>query len=152
MLVLVAILPQHCCRSESSLLKLKPAVLKLSSSFLYFYAYSFLRNSVQRRALARKSVTGHSGADAKTAAAVALSVYQELGIGYIAGVSSRLITTPLSVVTVRLQLDGEADDEDSLGVLGTVRELYHEDGIKGFWKGEPKAPLIFDCLLLTLGL
>lgn len=84
----------------------------------------------------------------KKAATVTLSVPQELGIGFIAGVLSRLVTTPLSVVTVRLQVDDDDDDvtgsvQSDTGIVGTVHKIYDEDGIPGFWKGNASALAVF---------
>ena len=51
-----------------------------------------------------------------------------------------MVTTPLSVVTVRLQVesekdaDGEDNDEGS-GIIKTFQEIYVEHGLAGFWKG-----------------
>lgn len=79
----------------------------------------------------------------KKAATIALTVPQELGIGYLAGVLSRLVTTPLSVITVRLQAENVKDDtrsevegEAEAGILETAKDVYEEDGVFGFWKGE----------------
>ncbi|KAF8317602.1 mitochondrial carrier [Clavulina sp. PMI_390] len=110
----------------------------LLSNFLYFYAYSFLRDSVQKRAMTRAGKPTNN----KATAAVALTVSQELALGFIAGVLSRTVSTPLSIVTVRLQTASDEQDtegrtgSEAQGGLGTtIREIYEEDGIKGFWKG-----------------
>lgn len=111
-------------------------------SFLYFYAYSFLRKLVQKRQLASSvSIPGSGNGvnDIKKAASLALSVPQELGIGFLAGVLSRLVSTPLSVITVRLQSESVKDDRDDgegdVGILATARNIYRDDGLFGFWKG-----------------
>ncbi|EGO00795.1 hypothetical protein SERLA73DRAFT_133846, partial [Serpula lacrymans var. lacrymans S7.3] len=99
------------------------------SSFFYYYAYSFLRSILTRR----------------RAKAAMLSVPQELAIGYIAGLASRAISTPLGTITVRLQT--ERDDEDALspddgkagntktGFRAACEHIYDENGLLGFWKG-----------------
>ncbi|KAF9222475.1 mitochondrial carrier [Gyrodon lividus] len=105
-------------------------------SFLYYYAYSFLRALCMR---------GKS----KTAM---LSVPQELAIGYLSGILSRAVTTPLNLVTVRMQTEREdgdnAADVDvgnkprerlhtprSLSFQAVCKQIYDEDGLHGFWKG-----------------
>lgn len=75
----------------------------------------------------------------KSAHPAVLSIGHELLLGYIAGVSSKMIASPLSVVTVRLQTARE-DDEDMPGstvkdIAATVRSIYKDEGLKGFWKG-----------------
>ncbi|KIJ66051.1 hypothetical protein HYDPIDRAFT_151854 [Hydnomerulius pinastri MD-312] len=106
----------------------------LLSSFLYYYAYSFLRALFVR---------GKS----KTAM---LSVPQELAIGYLSGIASRAVTTPLNIITVRMQTEREDDDVDvkaeaqsressstpaSLSFRAVCHQIYDEDGLLGFWKG-----------------
>lgn len=103
-------------------------------SFLYFYAYSFLRATLQRR------VSTASSKPAKVpVSSTPLSVPQELGLGFISGIISRLVTTPLSVITVRLQVenekDEEGDEEKGGGIIKTFHDIYEEHGIGGFWKG-----------------
>jgi adenine nucleotide transporter 17 len=73
-------------------------------------------------------------------------------LGFIAGIASRAISTPLAVVTVRLQTAGsESDDDEPLASsskgksperpkqtanpLSVVRDIYSSDGLSGFWKG-----------------
>ncbi|KAH7905098.1 mitochondrial carrier domain-containing protein [Hygrophoropsis aurantiaca] len=101
----------------------------LLSSFLYYYAYSFLRSLLTR---------GKS----KTAM---LSVPQELATGYLAGIFSRALTTPLSIITVQLQTERDDngsdnhDTSDSLptetGFRAVCRSIYRAEGVRGFWKG-----------------
>jgi hypothetical protein len=52
------------------------------------------------------------------------------------------VSTPLNIVTLRLQAENEnedeekaASDEPSTGVGGVVKKIYKEDGILGFWRG-----------------
>ena len=94
----------------------------LLSSGLYYYAYSYLR-SIYTRRIPKGAM---------------LSVPQELAIGYLAGIASRAITTPLNCVTVRLQIQRDADaSEDSSmgGFTDVVKQMYEESGFAGFWKG-----------------
>ncbi|KZV66731.1 mitochondrial carrier [Peniophora sp. CONT] len=101
------------------------------SNFLYFYAYTLLRALVLRRASRASS--------SKPASPPALSMAQELLLGFVAGVSSKMIASPLSVVTVRLQTARE-DDEELPGstvkdVAATIQSIYKDEGLRGFWKG-----------------
>ncbi|KII90594.1 hypothetical protein PLICRDRAFT_173984 [Plicaturopsis crispa FD-325 SS-3] len=59
------------------------------STFLYFYIYAFLRYLSLRRKNGRKVLSG----------------WEELALGFGAGVASRALSTPLSVVAVRLQME-----------------------------------------------
>ncbi|KAI0821168.1 mitochondrial carrier domain-containing protein [Irpex lacteus] len=119
----------------------------LVANFLYFYFYSFLRGILARRKSPPPRVKGK-------AAPVLLSAAEELGIGFLAGLASRAISQPLSVITVRLQTEGEDDSSESgsdkgsvyddseteahatsAGVTGTVKKIYAEQGLEGFWGG-----------------
>lgn len=100
-------------------------------SFLYFYAYSYLRSLVVRRKASISSVPVNK-------LTTALSATEEIGVGFIAGMTSRAITTPLSLITVRLQSkSGNADDGQPPDptVFQIVQRIYREDGFAGFWKG-----------------
>ncbi|KAI0060613.1 mitochondrial carrier [Artomyces pyxidatus] len=93
----------------------------LLTNFLYFYTYTRLRGTVIHRVRS-------------------LSVSQELAIGFAAGVVSKLISTPLSIVTVRLQTarddeDEEEGEKEEPSVLAVVRAIYREHGLAGFWRG-----------------
>ncbi|ETW74755.1 mitochondrial carrier protein [Heterobasidion irregulare TC 32-1] len=112
------------------------------SNFLYFYMYSFLRSLLIRRSSNRSS--------SKTPI---LSVPRELSIGFIAGVASRFISSPLSIITVRLQTEREGSDDElreaedgegekinngttaDKGLYGTAKSIYAEETLAGFWKG-----------------
>ncbi|KAI0087111.1 mitochondrial carrier domain-containing protein [Irpex rosettiformis] len=115
----------------------------LLSNFLYFYFYTFLRRIVARR---KPSLPRGKG----RATPVLLSAPKELGIGFLAGLASRAISQPLSVITVRLQTEGEVDEGDSssedgenaqsdterrVGAAGIVKKIYNEQGLEGFWGG-----------------
>ena len=72
-----------------------------------------------------------------------LSILEELSLGFLAGVASRAISTPLSLITLRLQTERSNDggDDDSperpnSGVSAVVKKIYEEEGLAGFWKGE----------------
>jgi adenine nucleotide transporter 17 len=106
------------------------------SGFLYYYFYSFLRSFLTRR----RSPSSLAKLKIPT-----LSVAEELGLGFAAGLASKLISTPLSVVTVRLQTEREDAEEDEIsydeemqkvgGVKDVIGRIYEEDGLVGFWRG-----------------
>lgn len=118
------------------------------SNFLYFYIYAALGTLAARH-------TARSGS--KDAAAAA----RELVIGALAGVISRGFTTPLSTITVRKQTaskltgnkesdvekatnaaeDEEEQDSDYApdSSLAIARDIYHEHGLTGFWRGYSSA-------------
>ena len=131
MMVLVQIRLQQSCPSEFKAHGSTRFRLSYMCSFLYFYAYTLLRALVLRRA---------SSSSSKPARAPTLSMAHELLFGYLAGVASKMIASPLSVVTVRLQIAREKDDEGLPGstvkdVAATVQSVYEDEGWKGFWKG-----------------
>ncbi|KAK0454420.1 mitochondrial carrier domain-containing protein [Armillaria borealis] len=101
----------------------------LVSNFCYYYVYSFLRNSVLR----------YRYKDTKTK--ISLPVLQELFLGFIAGVASRAVSMPLNLITLHLQAERDADDEENsgedqaVGLSSVVKLIYSEHGLSGFWRG-----------------
>ncbi|KAF7979009.1 hypothetical protein HWV62_43973 [Athelia sp. TMB] len=106
------------------------------SNFLYYYFYSFLRSLLLRRRGAKK--------------AAALGVLEELGLGYVAGLASRLVSTPLSVITVTVQTEREDQEAEEAstpfkpaadsGLHGVIARIQAESGILGFWRGQSPLP------------
>ncbi|KZT03946.1 mitochondrial carrier [Laetiporus sulphureus 93-53] len=147
------------------------------SNFLYFYFYTLLHAIVARR-------RAHSSAPLLTALKraltaptppVPLGISAELAVGFVAGVASRAVSTPLSVITIRLQSGDEDDDEDSTAaatehnesgkreagvpspvktresLMDVVRSVYAEQGFRGFWAGfAPTLPLALTPALTLL--
>lgn len=117
------------------------SIANMTSNFIYFYIYSYLRATLIRR---RDNSPGD-----KAQLAAMLSVPEELLIGFLSGVASKGLTTPLSVITVQLQ--SEDDDEvppdshrkndlsshptPSNAVMRVVYRIYSDSGLGGFWKG-----------------
>lgn len=155
----VTVLP-HWCPSEQIPLHFSSQNLTRTTSFFYYYAYSYLRAALlhqkQKRAMGRALSPGERTfptikTDKPSGASEMLSVVEELGAGFIAGVGSRLISTPLSVVTVRLQLAKQEDDlsdsedhqtekihhkhQTRSGVMDVMKHIYSKEGLAGFWKG-----------------
>ena len=129
-------------------------------SFLYFYFYTVLHALAARRRATRNAPAPLSQTLRKAitspTAPVLLGVPTELAVGFIAGVASRAVSTPLSVLTVRLQSssndDSDDDDEEVRkpakktdiatekerpGLSDVARDIYSEQGLSGFWAGEP---------------
>lgn len=119
-------------------------IAQLLSNFLYFYFYSFLRTLLVHRKARRMPTT--------KAKPILLSVPEELGIGFVAGLASRAISTPLSIITVHLQTATEGSDEDGqmdaekddasegagrkpITPISVVKKIYVEQGPGGFWSG-----------------
>jgi solute carrier family 25 protein 43 len=61
-----------------------------------------------------------------------LSFYQDFICGGFAGVASRTITSPLDVVKILAQV-GTAHTQG--GFIATFQNVYREEGMKAFWKG-----------------
>lgn len=74
-----------------------------------------------------------------------LPVVIELVLGFVAGVASRAVSTPLSVITVCLQTGNEDKEEANNDPsqrrrkrdtpLQVLKRIYDIDGLAGFWKG-----------------
>lgn len=108
----------------------------LLSNFFYFYFYSFLR-----RKYSTFSMRGDE-TKLKAGAVATLTVLEELALGFVAGVASRAISTPLNLVTVRLQAERDESESEKGhetrqdgGVVGTMNTIYREHGLAGFWRG-----------------
>ncbi|KAJ7496655.1 mitochondrial carrier domain-containing protein [Mycena latifolia] len=126
----------------------------LLSNFFYFYFYAFLRYLLTRRQLTLNPKPAHITRPHKP------SLLEEILLGFIAGVASRAVSTPLNIVTLRLQVendDHEDDDEKGAdqsvpGVGGVVKKIYDEQGILGFWRGFKTTTLLSLNPALTLAL
>ncbi|KAG8995031.1 hypothetical protein FRB93_001221 [Tulasnella sp. JGI-2019a] len=112
----------------------------LLSNFIYFYTYTSLRGRLLavriRRAERLKTIPRNSlphPYPPRHPNPIALSTAEELSAGFIAGVISRLISTPLSVVTVRMQAGGGRHKKT--GVISALKSIYRDEGILGLWKG-----------------
>ena len=106
-------------------------------SFFYFYFYSFLRT------LSTKRLLSLNGPPPKgtTARPHKPTLLEELVLGFLAGVASRVVSTPLNIVTLRLQTEREdeespnADSSQPMSVTEVVKLIYKEQGLAGFWRG-----------------
>lgn len=101
----------------------------IADSFLFFLAYSFLR---QRQL--------------KNDGTRALSVFKELSVGVAAGAFAKLITTPLQNIVTRQQTaalvsardptsTATPQDSDKLSMKDIALQIRSERGIAGFWAG-----------------
>ena len=137
-------------------------------SFLYFYFYTLLHAVVARRRGSSNTPLLQTLKHALTSPTkpVLLGVPTELAIGFVAGVASRAVSTPFSVVTVRLQTEDDDNDSDSdsedqqsnasapvpseaqhtraptAGFFDVVRSIYANEGLAGFWAGAHPALLV----------
>ncbi|KAF7350958.1 hypothetical protein MSAN_01658000 [Mycena sanguinolenta] len=127
----------------------------LLSNFFYFYFYAFLRYLLTRRRLSLNSKPVHLAHPHNP------SLVEEILLGFIAGVASRAVSTPLNIVTVKLQIEqenegdehmGEKAEESVSGVSGVAKKIYREDGIRGFWRGFKTTTILSLNPALTLAL
>nr|GAT51516.1 predicted protein [Mycena chlorophos] len=117
----------------------------LLSNFFYFYFYAFLRYLSTRRRLSLNPNPKAASAPHKP------GLGEEILLGFVAGVMSRAISTPLNIVTTRLQQEHEEDEnEDKEGFMGVVNKIYGEHGLQGFWRGFKTAFLLCMNPALTL--
>lgn len=106
-------------------------------SFLFFLTYNFLRR--QRLNSRFGSPLSHK----------LLPPQDELGIGFVAGAMTKLLTTPIATIVTRKQTAAmtarrEADDElphagssvtSYLSTKEIIQSVYSEKGMAGFWAG-----------------
>jgi hypothetical protein len=101
-----------------------PEVVKgVADSFLFFLAYSYVRQS---RLNARDS--GKS-----------LPALEEIGVGMVAGAFSKFWTTPLQQIVTRKQtaamLHNDSRTAPILNTADIARGIIREKGLQGFWSG-----------------
>ncbi|TPX61725.1 hypothetical protein PhCBS80983_g00997 [Powellomyces hirtus] len=86
----------------------------VASAFSYFYFYSYVRGSYQKR------VPGD------------ISTGMELILGAISGAMSQICTLPVAVVTTRQQTSAK---DEKLSFVGTMQRIIHDEGPAGLWRG-----------------
>jgi hypothetical protein len=103
-----------------------PEIFKgVADSFLFFLAYSYVRQS---RLTARD-------------AGKSLPVLEEIGVGVVAGAFSKFWTTPLQQIVTRKQTAAMLRDDFSTAAAppssttDIAREIMREKGLQGFWSG-----------------
>ncbi|KAJ3864549.1 mitochondrial carrier domain-containing protein [Lentinula novae-zelandiae] len=116
----------------------------LISNFFYFYIYSLLRKILIRRVAGSQSSIASPLKSTKPLPSIKLAIWQDLALGFMSGVASRVVSMPLSIITLRLQT-GRHDDSDESGIVDqeengnamiqTVKKIYEEQGFSGFWRG-----------------
>ncbi|KAG8860082.1 hypothetical protein FRB96_004105 [Tulasnella sp. 330] len=116
------------------------SIATLVSNFIYFYAYTAFRERLLgarlKRAERLRRIPAHFSPHPyppKHPAPVALSTGEELAAGFISGVLSRLMSMPLSVITVRMQAGGAK--RKKAGIVSALKGIYHNEGLLGLWKG-----------------
>ncbi|KAF5355168.1 hypothetical protein D9756_005699 [Leucocoprinus leucothites] len=115
-------------------------VAKALSNFLYFYFYTWLRGLSTHRYLSLGSLMGRHSSKPQSPHKPGMA--EEVLLGFLAGVASRAISTPLNIVTLRLQTEREDEDEGqpkalhSTGIVNVVKSMYKEHGLAGFWRDD----------------
>ncbi len=95
----------------------------MASTFFYHLAYNFIRT----RALRMRSKDADS---LKT-----LGIATELGIGAVAGLFSRFLTTPINNVVVRKQTASMFHKGSKKSSSEILECIYHDKGLQGLWSG-----------------
>ncbi|KAJ4367861.1 hypothetical protein N0V86_009700 [Didymella sp. IMI 355093] len=97
----------------------------VTDSFLFFLAYSYVRQSRLAAQGGRKS----------------LSALEEIGVGVVAGAFSKFCTTPIQNIVTRKQtaamtaLDGSTAIPPASSTREIAYEIRKEKGLQGFWSG-----------------
>ncbi|KAJ7647833.1 mitochondrial carrier domain-containing protein [Roridomyces roridus] len=121
----------------------------LLSNFFYFYFYAGLRYLLTRRRLGIAPVKPNHPPHIHKP-----SLFEEILLGFIAGVASRAVSTPLNIVTLRLQIDRSSEDkaEQERGFTAVIKKIYSEEGPWGFWRGFQTTTLLSLNPAMTLAL
>ncbi|KAK6517863.1 hypothetical protein TWF506_005041 [Arthrobotrys conoides] len=101
----------------------------MGSAFIYFLSYNFMR---QRRLQAN---TLPSGKIPKT-----LGVLEELSIGVLCGAIAKFFTAPIANIVTRkqtaaLRRQGNKQSSEKTDENTIIKQIYEENGIRGFWSG-----------------
>ena len=97
----------------------------VTDSFLFFLAYSYVRQSRLTKNGGRKN----------------LGFAEEIGVGVVAGALSKFCTTPIQNIVTRKQtaamtaLDGSTGIPPASSTRDIAYEIRKEKGIQGFWSG-----------------
>ena len=124
------------------------------SNFLYFYVYAAFHKLLVKWKSSKRLM-------------LSFPAFENLIIGVLAGILSRAVTTPLSTITVRKQTAAkvakkdiesvenvvnsseEAEEEDSDyaadSSITIAKDIYHEHGLSGFWRGYKSACALVCC-------
>ena len=102
----------------------------IADSFLFFLTYTFLR---QRRLLSYGSTAKH------------LPALDELSVGFVAGATTKLLTSPLANIVTRKQTtamvasrsspEAPIKPAPSPSSKDIAQQIYSEKGLLGFWSG-----------------
>lgn len=91
----------------------------LADSFIFFLLYDYLRRGRLRK-------NGGKG----------LPAYEELSVGFVAGATTKLITTPIANVATRQQASALSDPhEETPSFMTIARKIHADQGASGFWSG-----------------
>lgn len=97
----------------------------VTDSFLFFLAYSYVRQSRLAANGGRKS----------------LGALEEIGVGVVAGAFSKFCTTPIQNIVTRKQtaamtaLEGSSNISPASSTRDIAHEIRKEKGLQGFWSG-----------------
>lgn len=109
-------------------------LLSFHSSFIYYYLYTFLRRRLPQNKHASRVPQTLSKSLQTT-----MLIVEELGVGFVAGIISRAVTAPLSLITVRLQAARDEasyqTEEPEESIISICKRIYRENGLVGFWRG-----------------
>ncbi|PPQ92429.1 hypothetical protein CVT25_008650 [Psilocybe cyanescens] len=87
----------------------------------------------------RRLIGSGGSTKAKSSVIYKPSMIEELILGFIAGVASRVVSTPLNIVTLKLQTEREDVEESvesrSMGMTDIIKSIYKDQGLVGFWRG-----------------
>ena len=104
----------------------------IADSFLFFLTYNFLR---------QKRIAAHAG-NLKS-----LPALDELAVGFLAGASTKLLTSPIANVVTRVQTAGlrssAPDQQEKIqdetrsapSARAVAQKILKEKGVRGFWSG-----------------
>lgn len=92
----------------------------LADSFIFFLLYDYLR-----RGRLRKDGGRHN-----------LPAYEELAVGFIAGATTKLMTTPIANVATRQQASAlSTPSTKTPSFMEIANKVYADEGTSGFWSG-----------------
>ena len=92
----------------------------IADSFIFFLLYDYVRQGRLHRSGGKKS----------------LPAFEELGVGFVAGATTKLLTTPIANVVTRQQAAAISDPESKTPTcLEIVESIRKDGGLTAFWSG-----------------
>lgn len=104
------------------------------TQFVYYWAYSAAKVSAQRVVSGESLLAVLSGAPSQSARLSELSVAGNMGVGFVAGALTAVVTNPIWTVNTRMMTSAKKG-ENTGGFLSVLGEVWQAEGVAGLMRG-----------------